>query len=204
MICQLCRAMAAKHPGVLTHVGLDTYMDPRQEGGRMNARTTEPLVELVEPRAAWLFYSAPSPPDVAIIRGTTADEDGNVSLEHEPRRARGSRSPKPCTIRRHRDLPGEAVVRRGALHPQMVRIPGFLIDHVVHDPGQRQNYGTVYDPPVRRDPRAGRDARARPAERAPVIPRRAALELRPAPSSTSGSASPAGIPDVPPRRASRI
>ena len=77
VMSQLCRAMAAKHPGVLTHVGLNTYMDPRQDGGRMNARTTLPLVDLVELHGqSWLLYRAPSPPNVAIIRGTSADEDG--------------------------------------------------------------------------------------------------------------------------------
>src|SRR5579863_1750044 len=75
VMSQLCRAMAAKHPGVLTHVGLETYMDPRQDGGRMNARTTSPLVDLIELHGQhWLLYRVPAPPNVAIIRGTSADE----------------------------------------------------------------------------------------------------------------------------------
>src|SRR5262245_19852570 len=76
VMTQMCRAMAAKQPGVITHVGLGTYMDPRQDGGKMNRLTREALVEIVNlVGREWLFYRAPVP-NVAIIRGTTADEGG--------------------------------------------------------------------------------------------------------------------------------
>src|SRR5258707_4368843 len=148
VMSQLCRAMAAKHPGVLTHVGLNTYMDPRQDGGRMNARTEELLVDLVPLRGQeWLLYRLPGPPDVAIIRGTSADPDGYISMEHEgttredlsiAQAVHNAGGTVICQVKR--------IVERGSIHPQMVKIPGFLIDHVVLEPDQMQTYGTVYDP----------------------------------------------------------
>ena len=72
---------AAKRPGVLTKVGLDTYIDPRQSGGRMNERTTDEIVQVVQfDGDEWLYFRA-IPVDVAIIRATTADEDGNLNEE---------------------------------------------------------------------------------------------------------------------------
>ena len=182
VMSQLCRAMAAKHPGVLTHVGLDTYMDPRQDGGRMNARTTLPLVELVKLLGReWLLYRAPTPPNVAIIRGTSADEDGYVSMEHEgttredlsiAQAVHNAGGTVICQVKR--------IVQRGAIHPQMVKIPGFLIDHVVLAPEQMQTYGTVYDPARCGETRApAAMITPDPLTERRVIARRAALELRP-------------------------
>ena len=74
---------AAGRPGVLTKVGLDTFVDPRRQGGRMNQVTSEEIVRVVEfDGEEWLYFRA-IPIDVAIVRGTTADELGNISMEHE-------------------------------------------------------------------------------------------------------------------------
>jgi propionate CoA-transferase len=199
VMAQLCRAMAAKHPGVLTHVGLKTYMDPRQDGGRMNARTTQPLVELVELLGQeWLLYRVPAPPDVAIIRGTSADEDGYISMEHEgttredlsiAQAVHNAGGTVICQVKR--------IVKRGTVHPQLVKIPGFLIDHLVLEPSQMQTYGTAYDPA-----RCG-ETQVPVALIAPdplterrVIARRAAFELRPRDVVNLGVGISAMIPNV--------
>src|SRR5207302_922744 len=84
MLFGVHREIAAKRPGVLTEVGLGTFVDPRNSGGRMNARTTDDLLRVVELNGReWLFLPSFNV-DVAIIRATTADEDGNLTMEHEP------------------------------------------------------------------------------------------------------------------------
>ncbi len=147
VMCQLYRAMAAGQPGVVTHVGLHTYMDPRQEGGRMNSATTKDIIRVIElDDREWLFYATPRA-NVALIRGTTADEDGNVSMEREAaalealsiaQAVHNAGGTVVCQV--------ERLARRGTLHPQMVRVPGFLINHFVVDPDQMQNYAERFDP----------------------------------------------------------
>lgn len=192
VMTQMFRAMAAKQPGVVTHVGLSTYMDPRQEGGRMNARTTTPMVEVVELAGReWLFYRAPTP-NIAFLRGTSVDEDGYVSMEHEAttredlsiaQAVHNAGGTVICQVKRQ--------VKRGSLHPQMVKIPGFLIDHFVLAPDQMQTYTTVYDPSRCGETRMPISAlKPDPLTEKRVIARRAALELRPETWSISASACP--------------
>jgi propionate CoA-transferase len=198
VMSQLCRAMAGKQPGVVTHVGLHTYMDPRQEGGRMNARTTTPMVELVELAGReWLFYRAPTP-TIAFIRGTSADEDGYVSMEHEAT-AREDLSIAQavhnnggiviCQVKR--------LVRRGTLNPHMIKVPGFLIDHFVLDPEQKQTYTTQYDPSRSGETRIPISTiRPDPLTDRRVIARRAATELRAGEIVNLGVGISAMIPNV--------
>jgi propionate CoA-transferase len=179
MLMQLHREIAGKRPGVLTRVGLGTFVDPRQRGGRMNQRTTEDLLEVVRLRGEeWLFLPS-FPIDAAIVRGTTADEDGNITMEHEPvvlgahvlaLAARNSGGTVIAQVKR--------LVARGTLDPHRVRVPGVLVDAVVVDPEQRQATLTEYDPALSGEVRLPLDRIARPELRPDkVIARRAALEL---------------------------
>lgn len=138
---QLLRTAAAGQPGLLTHSGLNTYIDPRQTGGKLNDRTTEELIELVEMDGReWLYYRAPKI-DVAIIRGTTADTDGYISMESEIAlldslpMAQAAHNNGGIVIVQVKNL-----VKAGTIHSRNVKIPGYLVDAVVVDPDQNQLY----------------------------------------------------------------
>lgn len=171
---------AAKRPGVLTKVGMDTYVDPRRTGGRMNDVTTEEIVKVVEfDGEEWLYFKA-IPIDVAIIRGTTADELGNISMEHEGAYLGGM---EQALAARNNGGIVIAQVKRvtaaGTLPAQQVRVPGVLVDYIVRDPDQMQTTQTAYDPAISgeiREPASSFPAVEWGADK--VIARRAAMELR--------------------------
>lgn len=143
----LCREVAAGRPGLVTPIGLGTYVDPREEGAKANAATREDYVRLIEigGREA-LFYPA-FPFDVALLKATTADEDGNLTLEHEPgfgenlAAAQAARNSGGTVIAQVKRL-----AARGSLPGKSVKVPGCLVDVVVVVPGQEQTYARVYDP----------------------------------------------------------
>jgi propionate CoA-transferase len=181
VLSQLMREIAAGRPGLVTHVGLGTYVDPRQTGGKQNSRTTEDLVELVSLRGReWLLYHS-FPIDVADIRGTTADEDGNVTMEGEAVQgemlamAMAAHNTGGIVIAQVRQL-----APRGSLTPRSVRIPAALVDHVYVDAGQWQTYITQDSPyyagalrkPVTPEPALPLDVRK-------IIARRSLLEFPP-------------------------
>lgn len=139
VIAQLYRAIAAGQPGVITHIGLGSFMDPVNGGGRMNVSTPEAIVERVSLRGRdWLLYPS-MPLDCVLLRGTTADEDGNISLEDEAfpldvlAMAQAGRNSGGIVI-----VQVKQVARRGSMAPSDVRIPGNLVDYVVvcQDPAQ--------------------------------------------------------------------
>jgi acyl CoA:acetate/3-ketoacid CoA transferase len=170
---------AAGRPGVLTKVGLDTFVDPRRQGGRMNRVTSEDIVQVAEfDGDEWLYYRA-IPIDVAIVRGTTADELGNISTEHEGAylgaldQALAARNNGGIVIAQV-----ERMTAAGSLPPQAVRIPGTLVDSIVVVPDQWQTTQTEYDPAISGELRRPPDQFELPAWGLDkVIARRAALEL---------------------------
>jgi acyl CoA:acetate/3-ketoacid CoA transferase len=180
VLFQMHADAAGGRPGVLTKVGLDTFVDPRRNGGRMNAATTEEIVRVVEfDGDEWLYYRA-IPVDVAIIRATTADERGNLSYEHEGaylgalEQALAARNNGGLVIAQV-----ERVTAAGSVKAQDVRVPSTLVDVVVIDPTQRQTTQTDYDPAISGEIRRPSDA-FELAEWGTdkVIARRAAMELR--------------------------
>ena len=181
VMSQLMREIAAGRPGLVTHVGLGTYVDPRQTGGKQNACTTEDLVELVTLRGReWLLFHA-FPIDIAVIRGTTADEDGNVTMDGEAVQgemlsmAMAARNSGGIVIAQVREL-----APRGSLRQRDVKVPGALVDHVYLDPEQWQTYITRDSPyyagrlrkPVADEPPLPLDVRK-------IIARRSLLEFPP-------------------------
>lgn len=131
VICQLYRDIAAGRPGCITHVGLDTWVDPLHSGGRLNARTQDQLVERVELGGqTWLWYKS-FPINVGLIRATAADVHGNLVMDEEA--VIGDVLAIAQAVRNCGGLVIAQVARLidGAADPQYVRVPGMLVDRVV-------------------------------------------------------------------------
>jgi propionate CoA-transferase len=197
-LSQLMREMAAGRPGLITRTGLHTFADPRIGGGKQSPCAREDLVEIIELLGKeWMFYK-PMHVDICFLRGTTADEDGNVTMEQEAvfgemlSMAQATRRCGGVVV-----VQVKRIARRGTLPAKQVKIPGIMVDLVVVDPEQRQSYLTVYSPafagelkvplselePLAFDPRK-------------VIARRAAMELFPGAVCNLGSGISTGIARV--------
>jgi propionate CoA-transferase len=180
ILFQMHASAATGAPGVLTKIGIGTYLDPRQSGGKMNAATNDELVEVVEfDGQEWLYLRSISI-DVAIVRGTTADGRGNISMEHEGAYL-GALEQAICARNSGGIIIAQVkrVVAEGTIPAQDVRIPGIFIDAVVVDPEQSQTTQTLYDPAISgeiRQPLSVFEPVPWSAEK--IIARRAAMELR--------------------------
>lgn len=201
VVAQLFRDTAAGKPGLLTRVGLGTFVDPRNGGGKINERTTEDLVEVISIGGEeYLFYHAFDRLDVAFLRGTTADTDGNITMEREAlflealAVASAVHNKGGLVI-----VQVEQIAEGGSLKPKDVKIPGVLVDCVVVSTPEHhtQTWVTQYSPAMSGELRVPLSSIAElkltPRK---VIARRAAMELRPNAVVNLGIGIPEGIANV--------
>lgn len=182
-IVHLYRDIAAGKPGTLTKVGLGTFVDPRHGGGKVNDAATEDLVTLADLGGEESLFFKALPINVAFIRGTTADPDGNITMERESLRlenlamamaARNSGGIILCQV--------ERVAESKSLDARRVRVPNIFVDGVVVADVRyhMQTYGEQYNPALSGETRVPLEtAPNSPMDERKVIARRAALELLP-------------------------
>lgn len=200
VLSQMLRDIAARKPRTITAVGMNTFVDPRLEGGRVNQLTTEPLVEVIEFDGIEYLSYRTFPIDVAILRGTTADEDGNITMEKEAltleaqAQAMAAKNSGGIVM-----VQVEQIVKRETLNPKLVKIPGILVDAVVV--GRKENhwqtFAEVYNPSFSGEAKV-------PMASLPtiemgdrkIIARRAALELNSGDIVNLGIGMPEGIANV--------
>jgi acyl CoA:acetate/3-ketoacid CoA transferase len=197
VIQQLLREIGAGRPGLFTHSGLETFVDPRQDGGRCNRRSQEKLVELLHVDGREVLRYKPFKVDVAIIRATYSDTRGNLSPEEEAidsdihTIALAACNSGGVVIAQVRQA-----VESGSLQARSVRVPGIMVDAVVEDPRQQQFYELDYDQSVSGSRRAhlgalGAGIPSKLERR--IVARRAAMELRAGASLNFGFGMPGGI-----------
>jgi len=180
-LTQLFRDIAGHRAGTLTKVGLRTFVDPRQEGGKINSRTIEDMVRVMEiDGEEWLFYKA-LPISVALLRGTTADLGGNITMEREAltldnlAMAMAAKNSNGFVIAQV-----ERVCADGALNSRHVQIPGVLVDCVVLARAENhlQTYATTYNPAFSGEFKVPLDMLApMPLDERKIIARRCAFDL---------------------------
>jgi propionate CoA-transferase len=197
-LSQLTREMAAGRAGLITQTGLHTFVDPRIGGGRQSPCAEEDLVELISVKGHEYLLFKPFKIDVAFLRGTTADEDGNVTMEQEAvfgemlSEAQATRRCGGVVI-----VQVKRLAKRGTLLPKHVKIPGILVDLVIVEPEQRQTYLTAYSPSYAGELRTPlSDIPVLPQDARKAIARRAALELFPGAICNLGSGISTGIANV--------
>ncbi|MFH2008076.1 MAG: CoA-transferase [bacterium] len=199
-LSQMLRDAGAGRPRTITRVGLGTFADPRMEGGRINERTTEPLVELMELDGEEYLAYRPIPVDVAILRGTTADTHGNVTMEREALVLDGlagaiaAKNNGGIVI-----VQVERIAEHGTLSPRDVVLPGVLVDCVVVSPPEHhwQTFAEPYNPAYSGEIKVPTGAVAPlPLGARKIIARRAALELQPNGVVNLGIGMPEGVASV--------
>jgi propionate CoA-transferase len=200
VMTHLWRQMAGKKIGVITKVGLGTYVDPRLQGGKISEITKDELVKLIEFEGEEYLYYKPFPIDVAIIRGTAADEKGNMAMTHE---ALNLEAMSLTTAVKNSGGMVIAQVRfiakAGTLNSRRVKVPGVLVDYVVvaSPENHLQTTATYFEPDLCGDTVAPLAAiPPLPLDERKVILRRAAMEMWPDSTLNLGLGMPEGTASV--------
>lgn len=146
VIAQMFRDMAANKPGTISHVGLGTFVDPDLQGGKLNSITTEDIVEKLHLNGRDVLFFKGQKGDIALLKGTTADCEGNISMEEEPL------SLEVLSIAMAvRNNGGKVIVQvkrkmeEGYIQPKDVKIPGILVDYVVVAENSANHMQTLAD-----------------------------------------------------------
>lgn len=195
-IIHLYRAMAGKKP-YLSKVGLGTFVDPRIEGGKANPSAKDELVNVVELGGEEYLQYKHIPIDVAVLKGSVVDENGNLTMEREVVFMEGL--PLAQAVKNNGGIvivQAEFLARAGSLHPQKVKIPGALVDYIVlakpeNHPMTQQTY---FNPGFSGDIRVPEEAiPVMPLNQRKIIARRAAMELSPSVITNLGIGMPEGV-----------
>ncbi|MGJ7920851.1 acyl CoA:acetate/3-ketoacid CoA transferase [Neobacillus sp. LXY-4] len=200
VITQLYREIAAKRPGVITKVGMGTFVDPRVEGGKMSPSTKEDIVKVIEIEGdEWLFYKS-FPIQVGLIRGTVADENGNLTLEKEGLHM----EVLPVAQAVHNSggiviAQVETVAKNGTLNPKDIKVPGILVDYIVVSKPENhfQTENTYYNPAFSGQVKVPVEGiESLPLDERKIIARRSAAELLPNTILNLGVGIPASVGSI--------
>lgn len=182
VISQMYRDIAIKRGFTISHVGLNTFVDPRLEGGKLNSITKEDFVKLIEIEGQELLLYKHVPINVCILRGTYADERGNITFEHEAAPLDATTLAQACKASGGTVIVQvKQIVKAGSLDPKLVKIPGIYVDALVLGipKDHEQSIGTYYDPSISGETHIYIEKKSEmELDSKKIIARRASLELQ--------------------------